>query len=55
MDKKKRDDREQSERFVKKAKEVADENAEGMFERALKKIIPPAGRRSENTHGKSKS
>ena len=41
MNKTKPDDKKQSERFVKKAKEVTDENAEGMFERALKKVLPP--------------
>ena len=40
MAKTKPDDKEQSERFVKKAKEITDEDAEGMFERAFKKILP---------------
>ena len=35
------DDKEQSERFVEKAKEVARDDAVDAFERAFKKVSPP--------------
>ena len=42
MAKPKSDDKEQSRRFVEKAREIeADESGE-TFERAIKKVIPPA-------------
>jgi len=37
----KKDDKAQSKRFIEKAKEVIEEDAEEVFERAFKKIVPP--------------
>ena len=41
MAKPKRDDKEQSKRFVKKAREMEADKSGKAFERAMKKIVPP--------------
>lgn len=41
MPKPKADDKEQSKRFIEKAKEVVEESTEEVFEHAIKKIVPP--------------
>lgn len=39
------DDKEQSKRFIDKAKEITGDDAEESFEHAMKKVIPPDRRR----------
>ena len=43
------DDKEQSKRFIEKAKEVVDEDADKEFNRALDDIIPPAPLRKDQS------
>ena len=43
------DDKEQSERFIEKAREVADDDAAEAFNRALEEITPPAPRRKDQS------
>jgi len=35
------DDKEQSRRFIEKAKEVSDEDSDRLFDRTIKTIVPP--------------
>ena len=41
MAKPKPDTKEQSKRFIEKAKEIASEDADDAFDRAIKKVLPP--------------
>jgi len=41
--KRKPDDKEQSKRFIEKAKEVAGEDADNVFDEAIKKMLPSKG------------
>lgn len=41
MAKPKRDDKEQSRRFIEKARELGTNESSEEFERALKKVVPP--------------
>jgi hypothetical protein len=47
------DDPEQSARFIEKAKEIQDENADERFEEAMKRILFRKGREKEKQTGKS--
>ena len=52
-----RKDKEQSDRFIKKAKELGADESGNLFERAIKKIVPPIkkrrGRASKEARPKS--
>ena len=49
------DDKEQSQRFIEKARELGADESGKKFERALKKLVPPVKRRrpkpKKSTHG----
>ena len=49
MTRAKKDDKEQSKRFIEKAEEVADDDAGDKFERAFKVIVPPKSDTKQNS------